>query len=170
MRFDQWLLKHKNKPFALGFIAKEFIETRYDPLFKYHYCELFIRCYYYAQYEHQESCSRLDFDTWLYSQVGDLGKTGNLARDIIDCCVLTQDKYKYCKRYVRFFGTCLGQYLFNPFSDLKPLGIALNLDSAVSGVRRVSLHLIEGSCFKGFEIFPELKNYPAFKDCVFTNK
>ncbi len=170
MKFDQWLIKHKDKRFAVGWIAKEFIETGYDPFFKYRYCELFVRAYHYALYEYGRSGRNLKFDDWLFSKVLGWGKTENLSRDVIDCFTTAKEKYKYCKKYVRFFETCAKKYTGGQKLYLYSLELPLNLDSKIEGVRRVSLHLMEHPCFHGFNLFPELKKYPSFEKCVYHSE
>lgn len=159
MRFDQWLLKHIDAVGGLGHIAYDFKTTGYNPLFKYRYCELFVTCYVYARYQHRRSASILSFNEWLFTKIESFGKEGNLARDIADCCIDAEEKYKYCKMHVRFFNTCLNRYTKASFKKLDRLDCPLNLDSPVEGVKRVSLFLIEHPCFSGFGIFTELKNY-----------
>jgi len=169
MRFDQWLLKHINAGGGVGRVAYDFKITGYNPLFKYRYCDLFIRCYAYARYEHKRLKIILPFSEWLLGYVTEWGLIGNLARDISDGMICVDAKYKYCRGYVRFFVTCRHRYSKTSFKELDKLDCPLNLDSPIEGVKRVSLFLIEHPCFSGFDIFPELKNYPAFKDCVYRS-
>ena len=153
MRFDQWLLKHINKPYALGFIAYDFKVSPYNPLFKYKYCDLFVRCYHHARYEYDRAKSNLTFCDWILAYIDKEGKIGNLARDTIDCMVCIDEKFKYCKKYVRHFETCIYSYYRERGVMLEDLNIPINLDLKIEGVRRVSIHLMEHPCFQGFDKF-----------------
>jgi len=170
MRFDQWLLKHKDRRYGIGFISHDFIKTGHNPLFKYHHCELFIKCYNYSLYLYKKKYTAVPFEKWLLSQATVFGKEGNLSREVIEGMYPFKEKLSYCRKYVRHFKTCERNYTGYRHSHLERLNIPLNLDSPIEGVKRVSLHLIEHPCFSGFDIFPELKRFPQFKDCVFQSR
>lgn len=154
MRFDQWLLKHLDKPHGLGFIAYDFKIAPYNPLFKYRYCELFVKCYHYARYTHSQEPSKTLFKDWLMSRISCVGKDGNLARDVTDCFIDVEEKFKYCNRYVKYFGTAVRRYAGE--GALDDLKIPTNLNLSIEGVRRVSPHLMAHPCFHGFADFMSL--------------